>query len=161
MNNHQTWFISGLDLNSHSPDVCYDKALENIENHYSLIGVVERFDESLLLLARIFGFPDVHYVKRNLGIFRPSIEGVADGTIERIMAANELDIKLHHHAIRLLEAKIEAQGKDFGIELKGFRRKQAIYYKAMQLLSYSRDIASALLPGGIKRRLSAFRTVKR
>ena len=160
MNNHQTRFISGLDIESHPPRAVYDKALENIENHFSLVGAVERFDESLLLLSHIFGWPNVHYVKRNIGIFRPPIDKVAEVTTERIIAANQLDANLYRHVVRLLDEKIEALGDGFGKELKRFRQKQVLNEKTRRLLIRSRDIASALLPGSIKRLLSKGRIVK-
>lgn len=49
INNPQTRFVSGL---ISTPDL--DTAKENLLQHFSIIGITERFDESLYLMKKIF-----------------------------------------------------------------------------------------------------------
>ena len=126
VNNHQTRFLSGWDLESRSPEACYEKALANIEKYYSLVGVVERFDESLLLLSKMFDWPNVAYIKRNIGTQQPSVGDIDPAIIERIRKANQLDARIHRHVVGLLDKHLRAQGEGFSQDLKIFRRKQAL-----------------------------------
>lgn len=126
LNNHQTRFISGLNFKSYTPEACYERALENIEKYFSLVGVVERFDESVLLLSKLYHWQDVSYVKKNIAAQQFSAVEVSPYLIEKIREANQLDTALHHHVINLLDEKIHSQGKSFEKDLRIFKRKQLL-----------------------------------
>ena len=125
LNNHQTRFISGLNFNSYTTEACFERALENIEKYFSIVGVVERFDESLLLLSRLYHWQDISYVERNKAVKRISVSEFDPHLIERIREANRLDTALHFHAIKVLNEKVREQGEIFKKDLRIFKRKQS------------------------------------
>lgn len=126
LNNQQTRFISGLDSEPYCQEECYEAAMENIAQHFSLVGIVERFDESLLLLSRMFCWPDISYIKRNTTTRKDSVGDIDPATIDRIREANKFDAALYQHAVSLLDEKIRLQDASFNKELGIFRRKQAL-----------------------------------
>ena len=154
LHNHQTRFLSGWDFTSHTPDECYEKALQNIDAHCSLVGVVERFDESLLLLSKMFRWRRVTYFKRNIGTHRPPDDVIDSTTIEKIRSANHLDTRLHLYASRLLDEKIKAQGDGFEQDLKTLKRKLALYKKFRR----ASNLVSRIAPGIIRKLRSHFIT---
>ena len=69
LNNGQTRLLSGKEHGyefGNTPEELLTLSIENIENHFSLVGLVERFDESLLLMKKILGYEDIRYVSQIL-----------------------------------------------------------------------------------------------
>ncbi len=124
IDNYQTRYISGLDHKSYSLEENYAKALTNIDKHFSLVGVVERFDESLLLLSQIFGWNQITYIKRNTTAPEDSLSDIDSTVINRIREINHYDASLYDHTVSLLDDMIWRQGERFSDALKGFKRRQ-------------------------------------
>lgn len=62
IHNGQIRFISGIQANA---DEMLSKAEENIKNHFSFVGTTERFNESLLLLQRMYAWATPYYFVKN------------------------------------------------------------------------------------------------
>ena len=73
----------------------FEKALDNIEKHFSFVGLQERFDESLIILANIYGWKDIHYKKKNVSREGISPSELDDKTIQAIKEINHGDQKLY------------------------------------------------------------------
>lgn len=109
-NNLQTRWISGcVDFDSSLmppyedlPANALELAKENIENFFSVCGLTERFDESLLLMRRIHGWKNVYYVRRNVGKRRPSTEQLPTQTLRMIEKYEEKDLELCEHVAKRL-----------------------------------------------------------
>jgi hypothetical protein len=83
-----------------------EQAINIIDNHFSFVGLLEHFDESLLLLKNCF--PDfnfnVHYEKKNSG--RSSEEADELGQYKQLIAEkNELDLILYEHVANVTYQK--------------------------------------------------------
>jgi hypothetical protein len=63
-----------------------------------VVGLVERFDESMELLAREFGWRSSRCVVVNRTESRPALAEIPAETIELIAAANALDMALYERA---------------------------------------------------------------
>ncbi len=148
MNNYQTRNLSGLDFVSYTPKECYQKTLENIDQYFSFVGIVERFDESLLLPSKLFDWPRVTYIRRNTTTTQDSNINIDPATIQKIREANQLDTKLYRHAIRLLDGNIKLQGRVFDKELKLFKRRQALATTTHNITSFLHGLARRLIPTG-------------
>ena len=79
LDNGQTRLLSGyLSGAVHNQDIDYggctremlEKAKNNLSNHFSVVGLSEHFDESLLLMKQRLGWRSPYYVKHRVG-FRP------------------------------------------------------------------------------------------
>jgi hypothetical protein len=102
-------------------------AKQNLDNHFTLAGLSERFDESLLLLKREFGWKNIFYVKRNVTKDRPAKQQVPREVIELIEKQNDLDVQLYEYARQKFEEAVREQGPNFESELRSFQRKNKLY----------------------------------
>jgi hypothetical protein len=107
-------------------------AKRNLANHFAVVGLSERFDESLLLIRREFGWRNVYYTKRNVTKNRPSIRQVSREVIELIEKHYELDMELYKYAQQRFEERVREQGELFERELRSFRRKNKLYEKVLR-----------------------------
>jgi len=105
-----------------------ETAKANIRGHF-LVGITERFDESLIALKRSFGWKtgNILYVKQKVAENRPSREAINPETIKLIEAHNELDIQLYEFAKQMFEERISQQDSSFRRELQIFKFCNKIY----------------------------------
>ncbi len=82
---------------SGSPDdaTLYKEARHVLDTGFSFVGTTERFDESLLVLQKLLGLPDIFYRRLN-----PSRAVISAGTLtpaqrQRILAMNQADAALY------------------------------------------------------------------
>src|SRR6266853_765879 len=98
-----------------------ERAQANL-THFRIVGLLEEFDASLLLLRRAFGWHWPFYVKENVtkekadGTF---LDAETRGLIEE---ANRLDLELYEYARKLFDEHCRAAGDSFAEELCHFRR---------------------------------------
>lgn len=88
----------------------FDEAIENLEEHFALAGVTERFDDTLAALAVIRHWSAPRYLVRNV---TPKRRSAADLTPEERAAVEESeqwDFALHAWASERLDAIIDDQG---------------------------------------------------
>lgn len=96
--NRQTLMIAGkYDVNL---------AKSNLKNNFSVIGVTERFNETLCVLKNNFGWRINTYKKENVTKNRPAIKDISKEIIEIIKIKNQLDIELYEFANNLLDKQI-------------------------------------------------------
>jgi len=96
-------------------------AKANLREHF-IIGLTERFDESLILLKKAFGWrtKDIVYRKQRVGN-RPPKGEISRETIKLIEERNELDIQLYQFARQLFEERISQQDSSFRREVQILR----------------------------------------
>src|SRR4029453_3203698 len=86
-------------------DVTYDQrildiAKENITKSFSVVGLCERFEESLMLMANAFGWEIPYYENRKVSKVRPTLE---PGVVNMIQEHNRLDMELYEFARKRFE----------------------------------------------------------
>jgi hypothetical protein len=144
MDNSQTRAIAG-DVGTPYGG-CTDEMLKtakrNLADHFPWVGVTERFDESVVLLGRTFGWKDVRYVPANVA--RSSAPPTSEQTalVERM---NRLDLELYDHACRLLDERIAGE-PGFAAAYERFLRANA-RYRHWGRLTYT-------IPSMVKRRFA-------
>jgi hypothetical protein len=103
------------------------RAVENLERHFSVVGVTERFDESLLLLRHAFGWSRLHYTAANVTGRSGGAASALDAHTARLVERhNLLDLELYRIARERLDAAVAAVPWFEG-ELERFRRRNGIY----------------------------------
>lgn len=130
IDNGQTRRISGM---GGSGDRCsgtmLDAAKDNLRRYFSGVGITERFDESLVLLARTFGWSrELVYYPRNVTVTGTERARLPEKTVGLIREKNAYDAELYEFAWRLLDDAIGAQGGEFGMELDSFRAAKESYF---------------------------------
>ena len=83
------------------------QAKANIASHFTCVGLVERFDESLLLMSRKIPLNDIRYepinaTSRKLTLSESEIRDVE----ESIQVRNRFDMELYQYSERLLEQQL-------------------------------------------------------
>ena len=74
-----------------------ETAKSNIEERFSVVGLTERFDESLMLLRKAFGWSNLYYVRTNV-TRRAQKDAVPPATRALIEEQNHLDRELYRWA---------------------------------------------------------------
>ena len=159
MLNLQTRFLAGdrssLLGDSYDPvafagtqDGWLDLALSHLENHFQVYGLTERFDESLLLLQRRFGWRSVYYRRLNTSENRLRRADLPAATLARIEADNALDMALVEHAASHFEAQVAAVDAGFAAGLAGqvarFRRRNSLFSRLTSVTEGLRRRAARL-----------------
>jgi hypothetical protein len=109
INNGQTRLLGGDVLTPGLPadEHTLERALLVVERADVLVGVQERFDESLLLFRRAMGWGYPAYRRENAG---PGAPELSPGLVALIRDRNALDVALHRAAQRRVAADLSAAG---------------------------------------------------
>jgi len=118
INNQATRNIAGSNSSEYSIDTL-KKAKKNIEEHFGVVGLVGRFDKSLLLMGKKLGWNNISYVKKNVTSNRPQKEDIPKRVLREIKRKNRLDVELYKHAKERLNQKLNEI--DFSRELRNLR----------------------------------------
>jgi hypothetical protein len=102
-----------------------EQAKHNLQHSFSVVGLTERFDETVLLMARRFGWKKTHYTRRNVTEKRPAREQLDAETLDALEAINTLDLELYAFAKALFEKAVNEQFL-FNWKLAGYRAANRI-----------------------------------
>ena len=94
LHNEQTRMLSGSDEPVTAIDAL-DRAKKNLDAHFVVAGLTERFDEFLLLCRMLLGWRNVFYQKKNINRHRPQLGEISPRTISVIEKHNSLDLELY------------------------------------------------------------------
>lgn len=123
IDNDQTRRLSGCDpeIGQCTP-LLLEKAKENLRQHFSVVGVTERFNETLILLKRTFGWEQkICYYPELVNTNRPAITLLPQKTIDLILSRNEWDFELYQFAQEILEESISLQDSSFDDEVESLK----------------------------------------
>ncbi|HUT92167.1 MAG TPA: sulfotransferase family 2 domain-containing protein [Thermoguttaceae bacterium] len=109
--NHQTRHLCGWNFDDHSRRENLERAKENLREHFRVVGTMERFDQTVQVLHRACGWPDLVHFRLNVGEGRLQREGVDSQFLAHLEALNSLDRELHALANSLLDTAIDKYGK--------------------------------------------------
>lgn len=126
VDNDQTRRISGLEppLGGCTRQTL-EAARENLQAHFSVVGVTERFDETIVLMRHALNWTkDILYYPRNTNPLRPRLDAIPPSIRESILRRNELDHELYLLANSMLDEKISSMGGGFEEEVLEFRRRR-------------------------------------
>jgi Galactose-3-O-sulfotransferase len=134
VHNSMTCYLSGLTLKAQLQDPSIElksqqfaqETLEiakaNIKQHFQVVGLVERFDETCILLRKILGWNLASfYVKKNVAKHGNLIENLPQDTLNLIQKFNELDIQLYAYAQEIFAEMINQYGTNFAEDLEQFK----------------------------------------
>lgn len=110
-------------------------ALDHLNRRFLMFGVMERFNESLLLLKRLAGLESVCYELHNVHVKRPGREQVGPDLIEVIEEHNQLDMELYSLALEHFDRRIQTLGPGFAQEVQTFAFVNAKYQRIAALLT--------------------------
>jgi hypothetical protein len=100
------------------------KAIERLDL-FAVVGVTERFDESLALMTQTLGWQWKVYSRENVTPGRKPRSEIAPETIARIEEINQLDAVLYRRATERFEADLARQDDGFRADLEALRLASA------------------------------------
>jgi hypothetical protein len=109
LNDGQVRRLSGLDEGipyGSVPRTLLDAAKRNLRDHFAVVGLTERFDASMLLLARVLGWTTTDYVTLNVTPSRPSRSSIPADLRRLAERYNALDAELYVYARGLFEEQL-------------------------------------------------------
>jgi len=109
--NVQTKMIAGADYDEPCTAEILAKAKENLR-YFSVVGLTERFEESLALMKLRFGWKIESYSSFNLTRTRPKKRDLPQSTLDLIAERNRFDIELYECAAKLFEEAIDKNGAE-------------------------------------------------
>lgn len=114
-----------------------EMAKQNIIRHYLFVGINEKYDESLLILAdKLSWLKKPYYRIHNLNKKNKRSE-ISEEDIDTITSYNQYDIELYEFAVQRLEEEV-LKISDFEGLVESFKRKNKIY----QWLNYPLNLVN-------------------
>jgi tetratricopeptide (TPR) repeat protein len=104
-----------------------EKAKENLERWFSVVGLLERFDETLVLLKNQKVLNNLHYLKKNVSSNRLTRDQVRKQVLDIIEKYNRWDMELYHFARELFEKQVAQCPPAFAGEVETTSRKNQRY----------------------------------
>jgi hypothetical protein len=98
-----------------------EQAKANLENAFAAIGLVERFDESLVFFQRELELQSVLYVPSQVADRPPKTE-VPEEHLRAAERYNEHDLELYRFAAELFERRVQEQDASFTIDLAALKK---------------------------------------
>jgi hypothetical protein len=131
LNNGQTRMLSGVEgvRFGECTREMFELARHNLDTHYPVFGITERYDESVLLMRRTFGWDTPYYRSRNVSRNELSKQPLSPETLAVIREHNALDIELSRHADERFQRMVDAEGPDFEQELARFRKVNGLVHR--------------------------------
>jgi hypothetical protein len=97
------------------------QAKKNLAERFAVVGLTERFDETILLLKRRFGWRNVFYLRHNVNPLRPELASIPGEVLGLLREHNQLDLELYAFAKELFKRQVGVQGNEFAREVQRFR----------------------------------------
>jgi len=104
--NVQTKMIAGADYDALCTAEILMKAKENLQ-YFSVVGLTERFEESLALMKLRFDWKLESYSSFNVTRTRPKKRDLPQSTLDLIAERNRFDIELYECAAKIFEEAID------------------------------------------------------
>ncbi|MEL6779903.1 MAG: sulfotransferase family 2 domain-containing protein [Cyanobacteria bacterium J06597_16] len=100
-----------------------EQAKENLRTHFSVVGLTEEFDKTMVLIRRKLGWQVFPYLNANVAKKKTSSRAVSEEAMALLKEYNSYDVELYQYAQSLFQAQISAQGDDFAVEYKTFEKE--------------------------------------
>jgi hypothetical protein len=104
----QSKIIAGSDYEAPCTREVVEKAKHNLHHHFSVVGLSERFEESLALMKLRFGWKLNSYSSFNVTRARPKKRDLPESTLALIHQKNAFDIELYECAQQIFEEAVAA-----------------------------------------------------
>ena len=121
-------------LHSPLPPNAVQIARQNIDRDFAVAGVLEHYDETLLMMKRQFGWPRAYYARQNVSEDdRPNGEEINDEFVRLVKEMCAPEVELYRFVRQQTAALIVRQDASFDAELKQLRRANARFERFYRL----------------------------
>jgi hypothetical protein len=116
-------------------------AKQNLKHDFLVVGISERFDETLLVLREVLNIFTPFYLNQKVNNKRPKRDTFSEAVITAIRQHNQLDDELYRYANELLDELIATKIPFFRFKLALFRLRLRLYGK---LFAWSRALPKSV-----------------
>ncbi len=111
-----------------------DRAWHHLKDRFVSFGILERFDESLLMLRKLMGLETTFYEKQNV---RTANAGtfITHEEFDVICEYNQFDLQLYEWAMDEFSRRVKVLGPDFQTELRLFDKVNSRFQKLTLLIN--------------------------
>ena len=102
-------------------------AKQHLVDDFAVVGLKERWEETLLVLADTFGWPRPYYHTYNELPGRPVREGVPDDVVEILGELNRIDYELYRFATSRFDEQLRRDFPDVAGRLRRLRRGNVLW----------------------------------
>jgi hypothetical protein len=120
--NFQCKLLAGIDQDSECPVDCLDTAKQNLLKYFRVVGLSERFDESLALMKIAFAWDIPFYSNYNVTTSKPKRKQLDPATVELVQKYNQLDVEIYDFGKKLFGEMVEKNRDAIQKEIEGFTR---------------------------------------
>ena len=118
--NLQTRYLGGR-VEDVPDEATLARAKENVVRHFAVAGIVERFEETVVLLHRVFARKLRPFASENVGTRRSPLESLGADDLRAIRAAHELDYALYDFIRARFEEQLAQQDETFTRQVASLR----------------------------------------
>lgn len=137
--NFQTRILYGLSDEKPTNDrEMLDIVKRNLRKYYAVVGLSERFEDSVTLMTQALGWSFPLWVDQNISKNRPSKAEESHDVRSLVESVNELDMELYEYASQLLEERIAELGDRFDRDYRKLQRVNQLYQPYGRLYSWAR-----------------------
>ena len=98
---------------------CLQYAKSNLESYFAAVGIVEKFNESLILFKEVLGWKYLPvYIKENMTQKRPRKDDLSASTLETVREKNWADIELYNYVFGKFQDRTEKLAGGFHREVE-------------------------------------------
>lgn len=110
-------------------------AKANLERHFEVVGLTEKFDETVVLTSRLLGWgkPPLYY-PMNVNTERQKNDEFRQDFVEVIRSRNALDVELYDFAAAIFEQKMAQMGDVFVEMVHEYQSQKRAWYDKHNLL---------------------------
>jgi hypothetical protein len=135
--NLQCKFIAGVKDSTIGDEQLLETAKENLAKSFSVVGICERFEESLMLISKTFGWEVRFYENQKVSKTRPMVESKLADLIREY---NRLDVELYEFGKKLFEQTLRKKEHTVG---EGLALLRAIPRPGILRRSYQSSMSAA------------------
>jgi len=140
MDNGQTRLLSGKEKQcdfGQCKDDLLKLAKDNLKEHFSVVGLTERFDESLILMSLKFGWRKIYYSRRNVSRKGQNKTTIGSETRRVIEKFSKLDLELYEYGKNIFEKSIRMHQSELSQPLRKLKRQNFFYQRSAALFLYA------------------------
>lgn len=115
------------------PDKALETAIAHLENDFAMVGLQDRYDESLLMMRYVLNWQKpVAYIRKNVTSKRIALADLPASDRALIEKAAEIEMPLYEYAKKRFEAQVAAYPGDLDRDLARLREDNARYRSGIE-----------------------------
>ena len=122
----------------------FQMAWHHLSERFAFFGILERFDESLLMLAKTVGLNETFYERQNVRSVAAD-RVVTQAERDVIAEYNQLDVRLYKAAFREFDLRVNALGPGFKSEMRMFTKVNDRFRHVAELMDRRAGLEQAAI----------------